>query len=115
MGYDLFAGEAHAQAADLSEREGLRAQATAAAGRRRQALGACGVVDTPALSVAGPAATLTKREREIAGLAARGLADRDIAAELVVSVRTVQTHLYNAYAKLGVGGRADLATVLDVG
>jgi DNA-binding NarL/FixJ family response regulator len=65
------------------------------------------VVDDP-----GP--TLTRREREIAGLATRGLTDRAIAEVLVVSIRTVETHLYNAYAKLGVTGRADLAAALDL-
>jgi DNA-binding CsgD family transcriptional regulator len=69
-------------------------------------------VATPALLVAGPTATLTRREREIATLAARGATDRQIADELIVSIRTVQSHLYNAYAKLGVDGRAGLVDLL---
>lgn len=48
---------------------------------------------------------LTAREAEILGLAARGLADARIAERLVVSVRTVEKHLENAYRKLGVTGR----------
>jgi DNA-binding CsgD family transcriptional regulator len=51
---------------------------------------------------------LTAREREVADLAARGLGDRDIAERLHLSVRTVQSHLYRAYQKLGVQRRADL-------
>jgi len=52
---------------------------------------------------------LTTREREVAGFAARGLTDVEIAARLSVSRRTVETHLYRVYAKLGVSGRRDLA------
>ena len=41
-------------------------------------------------------------------LAVRGLSDRQIAAELQVSVRTVEGHLYRSYAKLNVKGRDQL-------
>jgi DNA-binding CsgD family transcriptional regulator len=51
---------------------------------------------------------LTAREREVADLAARGLSDRDIAARLHLSERTVHSHLYRAYRKLGVTGRDQL-------
>jgi DNA-binding CsgD family transcriptional regulator len=55
------------------------------------------------------ASSLTLRETEVARLASRGLSDRDIAAELVLSVRTVQSHLASAYRKLGIGSRTELA------
>jgi len=58
------------------------------------------------------AAALTPREREIALLAAAGSSSREIADRLVVSVRTVDNHLQNAYLKLGVTRRQDLARVL---
>ncbi|WP_427133192.1 LuxR C-terminal-related transcriptional regulator [Pseudarthrobacter sp. S9] len=51
---------------------------------------------------------LTRRERDIVALAVRGLSDRQIAAELQVSVRTVEGHLYRSYAKLNVKGREQL-------
>jgi DNA-binding CsgD family transcriptional regulator/type II secretory pathway predicted ATPase ExeA len=51
---------------------------------------------------------LTRRERDIVALAVRGLTDRQIAAELQVSVRTVEGHLYRSYAKLNVKGREQL-------
>ncbi|MCU1548164.1 MAG: hypothetical protein JWO29_1115 [Arthrobacter sp.] len=51
---------------------------------------------------------LTRRERDIVALAVRGLSDRQIAAELHVSVRTVEGHLYRSYAKLNVKGREQL-------
>jgi DNA-binding CsgD family transcriptional regulator len=58
---------------------------------------------------------LTTREREVAGFAARGLTDVEIAARLSVSRRTVETHLYRVYAKLGVSGRRDLAPLFSAG
>jgi DNA-binding CsgD family transcriptional regulator len=57
-------------------------------------------------------AELTPREREIALLAARGATSREIAGRLVLSVRTVDNHLQNAYRKLGVTSRQELPRVL---
>jgi DNA-binding CsgD family transcriptional regulator/type II secretory pathway predicted ATPase ExeA len=51
---------------------------------------------------------LTRRERDIVALAVRGFSDRRIAAELHVSIRTVEGHLYRSYAKLNVKGRDEL-------
>lgn len=56
--------------------------------------------------------TLTLREREIAGLLAGGRATKDIAAKLVISERTVESHTAAIYRKLGVSTRADLARLL---
>jgi DNA-binding NarL/FixJ family response regulator len=50
-------------------------------------------------------AVLSPRELDILRLAADGLDNDAIAAELVLSVRTVERHLQNAYAKLGLQGR----------
>jgi DNA-binding CsgD family transcriptional regulator len=55
-----------------------------------------------------PLARLTGREREVARLAAGGLTDREIADSLVVSVRTVESHLSSAYRKLGIRSRRAL-------
>jgi DNA-binding NarL/FixJ family response regulator len=41
-------------------------------------------------------------------LAVHGLSDREIAEQLVISPRTVNTHLHRCYTKLGIDGRADL-------
>ncbi len=51
---------------------------------------------------------LTRREREVAHLAAQGHSARDIARQLSITDRTAETHLANAYAKLGVHSRQDL-------
>lgn len=55
---------------------------------------------------------LSERELEVAALAARGLSNREIAESLVLSVRTVETHLQRVYHKLGVRRRNELARVL---
>ena len=55
---------------------------------------------------------LTPRELDILGLAARGFDNEAIAAELVLSVRTVERHLQNAYAKLGLQGRTARAAAV---
>jgi DNA-binding CsgD family transcriptional regulator len=66
------------------------------------------------LGSAAGAALLTPREREIASLAARGRSSKEVAADLVLSVRTVDNHLANVYAKLGIAGRAQLAAALGL-
>lgn len=50
---------------------------------------------------------LTDREREVLRAAARGMPNKQIAGELGLSVRTVQTHLTNVFRKLGVGSRTE--------
>ncbi|MDD7938907.1 AAA family ATPase [Actinomycetospora lutea] len=58
----------------------------------------------------GPgAASLTARERETVALVVTGLANREVAARLVVSERTVESHVRNALAKLGLHNRTQLA------
>lgn len=69
---------------------------------------ACGV---PAEATA-PSATddLTPQERVIVRLACQGLANREIAQQLVLSVKTISYHLGNAYTKLGVHSRSQLVS-----
>ena len=55
---------------------------------------------------------LSRREEEIARLAARGLSNRGTAERLFVSVRTVEGHLHRLYAKLGVSDRSELAPLV---
>jgi DNA-binding CsgD family transcriptional regulator len=57
----------------------------------------------------GGAGTLTAREREIALLVAEGLANRAIAEKLVLSERTVETHVRNVLAKLELNNRTQVA------
>jgi DNA-binding CsgD family transcriptional regulator len=57
---------------------------------------------------------LTPQEQQIAQLAAEGLSNREVAERLFLSPRTVTTHLYRIYPKLGISSRAELAGVLRV-
>jgi DNA-binding CsgD family transcriptional regulator len=61
------------------------------------------------------AEALTAAERRVAELAAGGLPNREIAATLFVTVRTVENHLARAYRKLGIASRRALAAELAGG
>jgi DNA-binding CsgD family transcriptional regulator len=60
-----------------------------------------------AAALLGPA-SLTKREREVARLAVQGLTAKEIAKQLILGPRTVEGHLANVYAKLGVRSKVEL-------
>ena len=60
-------------------------------------------------TVARPADPLTRREREVAALIARGLTNRQIAEELVIAERTAHAHVGNILGKLGFPSRAQVA------
>ncbi|MBQ1074036.1 AAA family ATPase [Micromonospora sp. C31] len=60
----------------------------------------------------GAVQRLTPQEHQVVQLAARGLSNREIGAQLFLSPRTVGYHLYKAYPKLGVGSRSELASLV---
>ena len=68
-------------------------------------LRACGVSVSGAPDGSGALSELTSQQREIVTLAASGLTNREIASRLFLSPRTVGSHLYRAYPKLGISGR----------
>jgi ATP/maltotriose-dependent transcriptional regulator MalT len=113
LGGWLFAAEASNQASILYDREGLLRRASASAQRARALTEHCEGARTPALETGTEPIALTKRELEVATLAARGLSSREVAETLVVSTRTVENHLQRAYEKLGVSGRSELADALN--
>jgi DNA-binding NarL/FixJ family response regulator len=61
---------------------------------------------------AGGLASLSAREQEVATLVAAGKRNREVAAALFLSEKTVESHLARIYDKLGVRSRAALATIL---
>lgn len=71
-----------------------------------------GDIRTPAVAAAAPELALTAREREIADFVTAGLSNRQIADRLVVSVRTVEGHLYRMFAKLGIDDREQLSQLV---
>lgn len=113
LGALLWAAEAANEAALVHRRDGEARKAAAAAQRARSLAACCEGAQTPALAHGTDTAVLTRREREIATLAARGLSSREIAEALFVSPRTVENHLQRAYDKLGVRGRSELAEALE--
>ncbi|MBI3362248.1 MAG: response regulator transcription factor, partial [Chloroflexi bacterium] len=64
--------------------------------------------NTPPLS---PPVQLTARERDVLRCLTLGASDKDIAQQLYLSVRTVQSHLAHLYHKLGVHSRTEAALV----
>jgi predicted ATPase/DNA-binding CsgD family transcriptional regulator len=95
---------------DLTEQE-LRAAVRE--GRQPGTAAAISYVLADGATAADPASengvTLTPRERTIADLVAEGLTNRAIAADLVISVRTVDGHVERTLAKLGFTSRAQVA------
>lgn len=69
--------------------------------------------DRTTASPTGSAEGLSPREREVLTLAATGLGNDEIAAALHLSVRTVERHFHNMYAKLGVSGRSARAAAVS--
>ncbi|MFJ8690961.1 helix-turn-helix transcriptional regulator [Micromonospora wenchangensis] len=112
MGDLAAAADAAAQAVAAHTKANRLDAAQVCAARVHLLAQRCQGARTPAIiSVVRPLA-ITAREREIITLAAHGLSNREIAARLGVSVRTVEGHVYRAGAKLGTTRRADFARLL---
>ncbi|MGW3804980.1 helix-turn-helix transcriptional regulator, partial [Streptomyces clavifer] len=92
------------------ERCSARAWADRAGGELRAAGEA---VDVPDQGAAGPLAGLTPQQQRIARCVAEGATNREVALRLSVSPRTVDHHLRNVFAALGVRSRTELARLLD--
>jgi len=114
VGALLLAAEAALAAAALHDAAGMQRKAATSKRRGWALLDACEGSRPLGVTVSDGPTTLTPREREIATLAARGMASKEIATTLVVSPRTVNNHLQRIYDKLGVRRRAELAEALDL-
>jgi DNA-binding NarL/FixJ family response regulator len=69
----------------------------------------------PRTTATGGVGALTASERRVAAFAAEGQSNRDIAQALFVTPKTVEVHLSNAYRKLGIRSRRELAGALEGG
>ncbi|HEY2957803.1 MAG TPA: LuxR C-terminal-related transcriptional regulator [Actinomycetota bacterium] len=112
VGAMLLAAEAAAEAAVAHRAAGREHAARTSAVRSKLLADQCEGARTPALGLLEQPPGLTRREREIAGLAAAGLSNRAIAERLVVSVRTVDNHLQHAFDKLGIRSRRELGRLI---
>lgn len=115
LGALLLAAEAAASASSVYRRRGAVRQAQRASQRSVALTRRCEAARTPALALVGEVGRLTRREREIAELAAAGLPSAEIADRIVVGRRTVESHLQRVYTKLGVHSRSELAAALADG
>jgi DNA-binding CsgD family transcriptional regulator len=112
-GFVNLAREAYARASSVLENSGERRRARQAVALREKCDHELGERFREGQFIAAaPAVHLTRREQDIVELAVQGLTDREIAQRLMVSVRTVEGHLYRTYVKLGVRSRDELATAL---
>lgn len=112
LGAHLLAAEAAAHAAVAWRGAGDQRRAAGAV-RESQALAArCPQAATPALLASETQAPLTEAELQAARLAAAGRANKEIAATLNRSVRTIETHLHHVYEKLGISSRTELKKAL---
>ena len=112
LGANLFASEAAAHAASAFAAEGRQDSARQAAARSRELQPHGQGAQPPSIAGVDRAdVELTPREAEMVQLAARGLSNAEIAETLVLSTRTVETHIYRAMRKLGISDRRDFRSV----
>jgi DNA-binding CsgD family transcriptional regulator len=114
----LLAAEACAAASRVAAARGLRARQRESSTRAAALLVDCGPALTPMLELlVGREAlsSLTRREQEIALMAARGTSKRVMSEQLGVSIRTVGNHINHVYGKLGISTREELAALLSLG
>jgi ATP/maltotriose-dependent transcriptional regulator MalT len=113
MGCALIAAELWFTASTAFQQEGLKRRAAEAARYGSDFLAQCEGARTSALAVSPVTQQLlTRRERETAELASRGSSSGEIAEQLSMSVRTVESHLYSVFAKLGITERGQLAEAM---
>ncbi len=113
MGLALLAAEALISATEVARRRKEGRQATALAGRAATLVAVTEGARTPGIVSPDTVVPLTRREREVALLAAEGVTAKVIAERLFLSARTVNNHIQHVYTKLGVTSRAELAAALE--
>ncbi|MGW4774869.1 helix-turn-helix transcriptional regulator [Nocardia sp. NPDC004278] len=112
FGDRIAAADAAAQASNLLRAHGLRGAGLTAAASADRLAAATGAA-TPALRALQCPSALTARQREVIALVVAGLSNREIAEQLVTSVRTVEGHLFRASQRTGINSREGLAALVD--
>ncbi len=113
LGANLYAAEARAEAAVLLRRAGRARDAAAMEQKAGRLLARCEGAVTPAVQAITARVFLTPGELDAARQAAAGRSSRQIAADMHLSVRTVESRLQRVYEKLGVCGRRELFGALE--
>ncbi|BCP04760.1 LuxR family transcriptional regulator [Mycobacterium paraintracellulare] len=111
LGALALAADAWAQAAGEHGRRGDRGKKFESSTRAHALASHC-ELHTPAVESAARPLPFSGRERQIVMLVAAGLSNRQIADQLVISVRTVEGHLYRLFAKLGINTREQLICLM---
>jgi LuxR family maltose regulon positive regulatory protein len=103
--FDAAGARYDAGIARLEHAAALRAAGRTSDADRAERTARDGLLALGATVAARPAGDLSRREREVLRLVAHGDSNEQIARALVLSVRTVERHVANVYAKIGVSGR----------
>ena len=112
LGTILYAAEASAEAAVNRRRAGEARKAAAAEQKAARLLARCEGATTPSVRTITARVHLTPGELDAALQAAAGRSNKEIASDMYLSVRTVESHLQRVYEKLGISGRHELADAL---
>jgi DNA-binding CsgD family transcriptional regulator len=114
VGDRAAAADAAAQASAAFTESQQRKRGLYAAALARELADECGGLCTPALRT--PAGLkLSGRQRDVVELVVAGLSNRQIADQLVMSVRTVEGHVYRACQRVGAQSREELASIIRSG
>ncbi len=108
FGRELSAAETFALASHAHSHHSNPLGAMRSALRCTEIAVACDHASAGVVEEVRPPTKLSRREHEVASLAAQGLSNRAVAEQLVVSERTVESHLYRVFAKLGISSREEL-------
>jgi DNA-binding NarL/FixJ family response regulator len=109
----LAAADAAAQAVAAYQENGARGSAMTASAVTQRLADECQGAQTPALRAVTTPQPFTARQREIISLAAQGLANKDIATRLTMSIRSVEGHLFRASQRVGANSREQLISILQ--
>lgn len=109
----LAAADAAAQAVVAYQDKGSRGSAMTASAVAQRLADECQGAQTSALRAVTTPQPFTARQREIISLAAQGLANKEIANRLTMSIRSVEGHLFRASQRVGANSREQLISILQ--